>query len=322
MPDIILIPKGKQGKLLDAPTYEDLLIDESGQAFIDSYLGGLPTTIETYSFGLKGKPKDNIVVAEPGSTDAEYVTTGAGNDTISTWGGNDIIVSGGGNDILNGHDGNDILIGGSGDDIINPGTGFNFVDGGDGVDTYDMSDAFGGDPLVVVDLIAGSVTVDGTLTDYLVNIENVQGNSSYNTIIGDDGVNRLESGSGGAAIVGNGGNDTVVLGSNNADNIYWAEGDGSDVIFEFDADVADNDVLYIDFVGVDLTYEQMIADGYLSFGGDANGTLIYADMDGAAGGTTPVLVAEIDGYTYSGTGTEGLFANNIVDGSFDDFLFA
>lgn len=317
MPTQTLTAKGKQGKIVDSPTYSNLGIDGSGQTFIGTSMGIiLPTLVATYSYGLKGKPKDYIVTSEPGSTDDDFVTTGAGNDTISTGAGNDIIVAGDGNDTLNGGTGNDILIGGAGDDTFNPGLGSNYIDGGEGTDTYDMADAFGGGTEIVVDLSAGEVTVNGKVTDYLAGIENVQGNSQYNVIIGDGGANELWSGSGGAAIVGNGGDDTINLGSGKADKVYWADGDGSDTIVFFDAgDTTDRDILYIDFAGADLTYDDMIAGGYLSFGGDANSTLVYADLDGKDVGDGAVQVAEFVGYEY-GEGTIALFSDNIVDGSF------
>ena len=105
-----------------------------------------------------------------GAIGADWLQTGAGNDT--SWGdlgddalyggaGNDVLAGdrgdggGGGSDVLYGGDGNDQLIGGIGNDVVYGGAGndlFTFADsssgkdslfGGDGVDWVSVRDAFG-----------------------------------------------------------------------------------------------------------------------------------------------------------------------------------
>ena len=65
-----------------------------------------------------------------GTTSADVLYGGGGNDNISGLAGNDTLAGGSGNDTLLGGDGNDILTGGLGDDILT---------GGNGHDTFDFN---------------------------------------------------------------------------------------------------------------------------------------------------------------------------------------
>jgi Ca2+-binding RTX toxin-like protein len=58
-----------------------------------------------------------------GTSVANTLTGGVGNDVLNGLGGNDLLAGGSGNDILNGGDGNDILTGGLGNDNLTGGAG-------------------------------------------------------------------------------------------------------------------------------------------------------------------------------------------------------
>ncbi|MBY2990571.1 metal-binding protein [Rhizobium leguminosarum] len=80
---------------------------------------------------------DSVSAEITGSSSANAITTGRGNDTISGGNGNDTLNGGEGNDTLNGDDGADTLNGGAGEDTIRGGAGNDTLNGGDGNDTLD-----------------------------------------------------------------------------------------------------------------------------------------------------------------------------------------
>ena len=152
--------------------------------------------------------------------------------------------------------GADSIIGGTGDDTIKATTAASFasdtIDGGnetDGVnitgrgnDTVDYSliDTTGFTKGVEVTLNGttnSTVTIDGSNTHTIKNIENIIGTSSNDSIVGDDGNNTLIGGAGTDTIRGTSGNnviygDTTDGGTNvttNNDLIY--AGTGEDKIY-------------------------------------------------------------------------------------------
>ncbi|CAD5973147.1 Serralysin B [Planktothrix agardhii] len=80
-----------------------------------------------------------------GSSDAEVVYAGKGNDSIDGGGGDDslfgnqdqdTLIGGNGNDLIVGGRGNDLIVGGRGNDILYGNRGINTLTGGDGSDTF------------------------------------------------------------------------------------------------------------------------------------------------------------------------------------------
>jgi hypothetical protein len=65
----------------------------------------------------------------------DYVSGGAGNDTLYGWTGDDTVDGGVGNDSILGNGGNDSLSGDAGDDTLLGGEGADTISGGDGDDT-------------------------------------------------------------------------------------------------------------------------------------------------------------------------------------------
>lgn len=110
--------------------------------------------------------------------------------------GHDTLVGGGGNDVLGGIGGNDVLDGGTGSDTAYywttaTDTGFLFVLGPAGYAT------------------------DGTQTDTLISIENINGSGGNDTVIGDGGANWLNGQGGNDWLEGAGGADTMIGGNGN-----------------------------------------------------------------------------------------------------------
>jgi Ca2+-binding RTX toxin-like protein len=167
-------------------------------------------------FGTPGD--DNLIGAERGDNMVGF----AGNDTLTGLGGEDTLFGGDGNDTLRGGDGGDVLDGGAGSDILDGGTG------GFGVDTADYRSFSNG---VNVNLVTGKAN-DGSGTDTLISIEDVQGTDFGDEIIGDQASNFLHGNGGADFISANGGNDIIsggagndrILGGSGADKISGGAG--------------------------------------------------------------------------------------------------
>ncbi|WP_262298728.1 M10 family metallopeptidase C-terminal domain-containing protein [Microvirga sesbaniae] len=104
--------------------------------------------------------------------------------------------------------GNDTAYGGNGSDIFSGGGGDDYLDGGDGNDTADYSDATGS---ISVDLsrTISQLIGGGQNHDTLVNIENVTGSGSNDTLVGGTGSNILRGGGGDDTLDGGLGDDRL-----------------------------------------------------------------------------------------------------------------
>jgi Ca2+-binding RTX toxin-like protein len=133
------------------------------------------------------------------ATGAKTIVGGPGSQSLD--GGLD-------NDSISGGDGDDFLDdGGLGGDSPAPTGGNDVLDGGAGSDSTSYSRG-GATPV--------SLTLDGAAndgyageTDNLLAIENVNGGTGNDTLVGDDGSNELDGGGGSDAIAGQGGNDVL-----------------------------------------------------------------------------------------------------------------
>jgi Ca2+-binding RTX toxin-like protein len=139
-----------------------------------------------------------------GTNRGETLAGTSGGDTINALDGDDSLFGKAGDDTLKGGEGGDELDGGAGSDVLNGGTG-------SGVDTADYRSFSNG---VNVNLVLGSAD-DGTGIDTLISIENVDGTSFRDTIIGDQGGNFLTGQAGSDFISANGGTDTILAGDGN-----------------------------------------------------------------------------------------------------------
>lgn len=116
--------------------------------------------------------------------------------------------------------GNDTLTGGTGDDTLQGGTGDDTLDGGTGgVDTADYTDATQNG--LVVNLLDGTSSGGGDGNDTLFNIQNINGSSFNDTLVGDGNDNLLAGGDGNDILYGHGGND-ILVGGNGTDVAYYS----------------------------------------------------------------------------------------------------
>jgi Ca2+-binding RTX toxin-like protein len=160
--------------------------------------------------------------------------TGAVADTLRGEDGNDTLDGGAGNDTVDGGEGDDQLRGGPGDDLLAPGANNDIVDGGDGIDTASYADATRSIRLDLA-LTTPQATGGGGL-DTLVQIENAEGGTKADTIVGTNASNGLRGGGGNDALDGLGGSDTVDGGAGNdtltgaGGNDTLLGGDGADLL--------------------------------------------------------------------------------------------
>jgi CSLREA domain-containing protein len=145
------------------------------------------------------------VIGTPGP---DTLTGTVGADAILGLGGNDTILPGAGADQVCAGDGDDTLAGGDDDGAAD------FYRGEGGSDTYDIGDFLDD---ATVDLATGEVLSGGSLGgEVLSSIENVTGGQGSDTLIGDEGANRLDGSFGDDPVVdGAGGSDRLLGGSGN-----------------------------------------------------------------------------------------------------------
>ncbi|MEQ1951638.1 beta strand repeat-containing protein [Mesorhizobium yinganensis] len=222
----------------------DVVIEAAGEGTADrvsaraSYALQAGTEIElltTTSFA--GTAAINLT----GNEFAQSIVGNAGANILSGGGGNDILNGGGGNDTLYGGEGDDTIAGGDGNDTLDGGGGTDTMRGGDGDDVFfvDAGDVVfeasgGGDDRVSTrtdfTLAAGQeievlTTADPDGTGAIA----LTGNEFAQTIIGNDGGNRLDDGGakGIDTLVGKGGNDFYTI-HNSSAVIVEAKGQGYD----------------------------------------------------------------------------------------------
>ncbi|QTD57489.1 cadherin domain-containing protein [Parasphingorhabdus cellanae] len=156
---------------------------------------------------------------------ANWITGGAGDDSVTGGGLNDILNGNSGQDRLVGLVGSDVLLGGAGNDILIGGAGGtrdgqttgDILIGGLGLDTASYETATAG---VTVSL-AQDVTATGDASgDIFDSVENLTGSDFADILIGDAGENELSGGQGNDTLKGASGDDLYIFG----------RGDGNDTI--------------------------------------------------------------------------------------------
>ncbi|HEX6331558.1 MAG TPA: hypothetical protein VF129_09780, partial [Actinomycetota bacterium] len=208
--------------------FDDVLLGDDGSNLLvgqdgdDDIRGrGSGTLAELGADVLDPGPGDDLLVGGTGADIVTYedsptpvvvdlptgVATGWGADSLS---GIEAIIGSPGDDTLVGDGRDNAIAGGDGDDAI---------DGGSGADQVGYFDARAP---VVVDLELGIAT--GWGSDTLQSVEDLTGSAFADLLVGDDGANRIEGGSGDDSLVGSGGAD-VLIGDGGADQADGGVGD-------------------------------------------------------------------------------------------------
>jgi Tol biopolymer transport system component/Ca2+-binding RTX toxin-like protein len=153
------------------------------------------------------------LTATLGPGDDRFVTDGsrpiAIPMTVDAGNGDDTLQGGPLGDSLSGGRGDDHLVGGGGDDTLTGGFGVDDLIGGSGIDTVSYAER--PDPVVVRinDLANSGDAKDGGGDRVHLDVENIEGSSGDDTLIGSDGPNLIAGGLGADRIVGEGGDDVM-----------------------------------------------------------------------------------------------------------------
>ena len=178
-----------------------------------------------------------------GTSGADLIVGGDSVDIINSLNGNDSINASAGDDFVSGGSGNDIIIGGDGNDYLNGGDANDLLNGGSGIDTADYSTATAA---ITANLVLGTSIGDGI--DSLISIENLNGSSGNDVLIGNENVNALSGGGGNDILIGGAGDD-ILNGGDDIDTVDYtylsiglsinlssgiALGDGADVLLSIE----------------------------------------------------------------------------------------
>lgn len=145
----------------------------------------LPNDYDTTHNGKFTKAYDDLVI---GSTDANVLETGRGDDFIYGLAGDDELVGGSGSDRLNGGDGADVLDGGGGLDYA----------------SYKIASA-----AVIADLADSTRNTASAAGDTFLSIEGLIGSDYADELSGNSEDNALEGRDGDDTLIGYGGNDDL-----------------------------------------------------------------------------------------------------------------
>ncbi|MEP3298259.1 MAG: endo alpha-1,4 polygalactosaminidase [Pseudoruegeria sp.] len=182
---------------------------------------------------------DPIVLT--GTSGADELISGDGNDELSGLKGNDVLIGNDGDDTLSGGAGSDELFGGDGQDTLSGNRGADYLEGGTGSDLLyggkghdDLSGGQGDD-----DLHGGK------------GLDELHGGEGNDTLDGGNSHDYLEGGAGDDVLNGAKGNDEL-YGGTGSDQFVFSDNSGWDVIGDFDLA---NDVLVIEGLTLDDSYE-------------------------------------------------------------------
>lgn len=118
----------------------------------------------------------------------------------------DILVGNDADNVLDGGQGSDILWGGKGNDLLFGGPGGDIFDGGDGEDGTTYINSFGA---VLINLETGKAQGGDAEGEMLTNIEDVQGSTLNDVLIGNNSANKLDGAAGDDHITGGSGADML-----------------------------------------------------------------------------------------------------------------
>ncbi len=232
---------GEGDDLVDGRGGGDVLDGGPGMNTVSYESGAGPVTVDLRRHEGGTLPLDEL-------TGFRRVVTGPGNDNVVGSAADEAFALGGGDDVLDAREGSDTADGGPGNDVLRGWLGSDVLDGGAGVDTADYSERTASEPIGVTLATLGGDGAEGE-NDSLLNIENLAGGASNDTLVGDagantitggPGVNTLDGGAGDDQVFGGDGRDVIAGGPGN-DGLYGYGDDDS--INAFDAAKPDTDVV-------------------------------------------------------------------------------
>jgi Ca2+-binding RTX toxin-like protein len=194
---------------LDGGAGADVLDGGAGEDWV-SYINSLWPSGVAVDLGLGGGSRGEA----QGDTyfGIEHVQGSRYNDQLFGNAANNVLVGDGGGDMLYGRAGNDTLLGGEGHDNLDGGAGSDALDGGAGEDWVLYAASSTG---VTVNLLTGSGAGGDAQGDIYFDIENVDGSTFADVLIGNAGDNKLWGKGGDDQLLGGAGNDQLLGGEGN-----------------------------------------------------------------------------------------------------------
>ena len=224
---------------------------------------------------------DLSVATNPDLGVPSELSGGNGNDELIGAGDEDTLNGDAGDDVLDGRFEPDTLNGGAGNDFLIGGAGGDVLNGGEG---FDVASYITSSEAINLNLATGESTGDAT-GDIFESIEQIDGSSLGDTLIGSNGSDRFDGGEGNDSIDGGAGDDILL------------PGDGDDTI----NGGAGNDILV-------LNYSQLPTGAVVRNQANSNGASGAREfVSNAYGLDTPyVTLTPSDGFaTYSAISADG-----------------
>ena len=197
--------------------------------------------------------------------------------------GRDNLYGGDGDDDMDGHSGSDHMEGGGGDDVMEGGRGRDFMVGGEGDD-------------------------------------NLDGGRDNDLLIGGEGDDSLDGGRGSDLLYGGTGDDTIT-GGDGSDAFLFREGDGDDVITDFQKGT---DTIYIETGstdGYEVSYDEETGNSTITYAG---GTITVEGVQLTGEDIEYAAFAQEGGEVSGGIGNDTLYSGSGEDtvsgGEGDDYL--
>ncbi|MGL4964812.1 MAG: calcium-binding protein [Inquilinus sp.] len=279
--EVDYIDAGGGDDYLDGGTGADFLIGNFGD---DTYIvDNAGDSITEYS----ASDGTDTIYSSVSYTLPQYVErlilTGGFNLSATGGGDADTLIGNAGANTLTGNAGADLLSGGDGNDVLRGGAGMDVLDGGNGVDFVTYTE---GGVAVTVNLATGVGSGGNAQGDSYGSIENVNGSTGNDTIIGNASANVLNGWAGKDTLTGGGGADHFAFSSiahsvvgANADRITdfsHAQGDQVD-LSAIDANTAVSGDQAFTFIGTaaysdnagELRYS--VVGAVTTIAGDVNG---------------------------------------------------
>lgn len=238
-----------------------------------------------------------------GSAADNQLDGGAGTDTLIGGLGNDTLWGGAGHDSLDGGAGDDSLLGGDGDDVFLAGVGNDTLDGGLGQNKVSYAERTAAIQLNL-SLTSGSVVI-GAERDNLTNVQNAEGGSGNDAMIGNEQNNELWGGAGQDSVTGGLGDDVLWGGS--GDDVLNG-GVGADTLIG-GADASGNDLQpgfdVASYAGSSATVVASLSTSNgVQGSGDAQGD-VYVQIRGLTGGSGSDILYGLDDQASSLVGGAG-----------------
>ena len=270
-----------QGDIIDgADGLDDVVLGGAGNDTIDAGFGNDTVNGGEGDDSILGGAGNDILEEENTVVSNDTMDGGEGNDTLYGGAGNDLLLGGVGDDLLRGGDGDDTLNGGTGADQMTGDSGddtfvLEGVFGADGItggetgevngDWIDASAVTADTTLTFTSDEAGTLS-DGTSTATFSEIEMfvlgsgndvvdasatttgvyIESRAGDDSLLGGSGNDSLIGGVGADTFVGGTGDDSYDLGLKDGftDTTIFADGDGNDTVFGFEAPIDNGDGTY------------------------------------------------------------------------------